>query len=75
VTCGAFGTRGGVRTDEFGRALTPFSEPIPGLFAAGNNAAHPIPFGYMGAGSTLGPGMTMAYAAGQTILGDGRRAA
>ena len=66
--CGAFGTRGGVRTDEFGRALTPFSEPIPRLFAVGNNAAHPIPFGYMGAGSTLGPGMTMAYAAGQTIL-------
>lgn len=68
LTCGAFGTRGGIRTDEVGQALTPFDEPIPGLFAVGNNAAHPIAFGYMGAGATLGPGMTMAFAAGEAAL-------
>ena len=67
LTCGAFGTRGGVRTDSVGQALNPFDEPIPGLFAVGNNAAHPIPFGYMGPGTTLGPGMTMAFAAGRAL--------
>jgi 4-oxocyclohexanecarboxylate 2-dehydrogenase len=52
-----------------GRALDPFGEVIPGLLAVGNNSAHPSAFGYAGAGSTLGPGMTMAYVAGHTAVG------
>lgn len=66
LECGAIGTKGGVVTDVDGRALGPWGEPIEGLYAAGNVAAHPIAFGYCGAGSTLGPGMTMARAAGLT---------
>lgn len=65
LECGAIGTKGGILTDVDGQALDPFEESIPGLFAAGNVAAHPIAFGYCGAGSTLGPGMTMARAAGR----------
>jgi 3-oxosteroid 1-dehydrogenase len=65
--CGAIGTKGGVRTDVDGRALDPFGDVLPGLSAAGNASAHPIAFGYTGAGGTLGPAMTMAYAAGSTL--------
>jgi succinate dehydrogenase/fumarate reductase flavoprotein subunit len=61
---GAIGTKGGVRTDVDGRALDPWGDPIAGLYAVGNVSAHPIAFGYVGAGSTLGPAMTMARAAG-----------
>ena len=65
IECGAIGTKGGVRTDVDGRGLDPFGEPIEGLFAVGNVSAHPVAFGYFGAGSTIGPGMTMALAAGR----------
>jgi 4-oxocyclohexanecarboxylate 2-dehydrogenase len=65
LECGAIGTKGGVRTDVNGQALDPFDRPVCGLFAAGNVAAHPVAFGYFGAGSTIGPGMTMALAAGR----------
>ena len=64
LKCGAIGTKGGVRTDADARALDPWDETIGGLYAVGNVAAHPISFGYCGAGSTLGPAMTMARAAG-----------
>ena len=69
VRSGAIGTKGGIRTDADGRALDPFGDVIPGLLAVGNNSAHPFAFGYAGAGSTLGPGMTMAYVAGHTAAG------
>lgn len=65
--CGAIGTKGGVQTAVDGQALSSFGERIPGLFAVGNNAAHPIAFGYPGAGGTLGPAMTAALAAGRSV--------
>lgn len=74
LTCGAIGTKGGARTDAEARALDPFGEPIAGLHVVGNNSAHPIAFGYAGAGSTLGPGMTMAYAAGRALARSATRA-
>lgn len=64
LQCGAIGTKGGVATDADARAVDPWGAAIDGLYAVGNVAAHPIAFGYCGAGSTLGPGMTMARAAG-----------
>lgn len=69
LQCGAIGTKGGVRTDVDARALDPWGEPIEGLYAVGNVSAHPIAFGYLGAGSTLGPAMTMARAAGLAVAG------
>jgi 3-oxosteroid 1-dehydrogenase len=65
IHCGAIGTKGGIRTDVEGRALDPWGAAIEGLFAVGNVSAHPIAFGYLGAGTTLGPSMTMALAAGR----------
>ena len=64
---GAFGTNGGVVTNATAQVLDVDGEPIPGLYAAGNTTAHPVGGGYPGAGGTLGPGMTMAYVAGQTL--------
>lgn len=66
---GAFGTAGGVRADHLGRALDEHGAVIPGLFAAGNVSGHPMARTYPGAGGTLGPAMTMGFAAGCTVGG------
>jgi 3-oxosteroid 1-dehydrogenase len=42
---------------------------IPGLFAAGNAMANPIGTRVVGAGTTIGPHMTMGYVCARTILG------
>ncbi|SHK52995.1 Succinate dehydrogenase/fumarate reductase, flavoprotein subunit [Pseudonocardia thermophila] len=68
VVSGVIGTKGGIVTDGDGRALDVFGEPIPGLYAAGNTTAHPMGPGYPGAGATLGPGATMAYAAARAAV-------
>ncbi|CAK7242096.1 MAG: hypothetical protein STHCBS139747_003573 [Sporothrix thermara] len=64
---GDLGTKGGVLTDELGRALKETSageyEVIPGLYAAGNSSASVMGRTYAGAGSTLGPGLTFAWVA------------
>lgn len=67
VRSGVIGTKGGIVTDRDGRALDPFGEPVPGLFAAGNTTSHPMGPGYPGAGATLGPGCTMGYLAGRAV--------
>jgi 3-oxosteroid 1-dehydrogenase len=68
VMPGAFGTSGGVRTDDLGRALTADDTVIAGLFAVGNVSSHPCAAGYPGAGATLGPAMTMGYTAAKAIV-------
>jgi 3-oxosteroid 1-dehydrogenase len=72
VLPGAFGTSGGVRTDDLGRALTAGDTVIAGLFAVGNVSSHPCAAGYPGAGATLGPAMTMGYAAAREIVRNAR---
>ncbi|TAP39567.1 FAD-dependent oxidoreductase [Arthrobacter sp. S39] len=67
IVPGAFGTNGGVVTNAAAEVLDVDGNPIPGLYAAGNTTAHPVGGGYPGAGGTLGPGMTMAYRAGQSL--------
>ena len=68
VMPGAFGTSGGVRTDDLGRALTADDTVIAGLFAVGNVSSHPCAAGYPGAGATLGPALTMSYTAAKAIV-------
>ena len=72
VMPGAFGTSGGVRTDDLGRALTATDTVITGLLAVGNVSSHPCAAGYPGAGATLGPAMTMGYTAAKTIVRNAR---
>jgi succinate dehydrogenase/fumarate reductase flavoprotein subunit len=63
---GCLGTKGGPRTDEFGRVLRAASgAPIPGLFAAGNVAACPFGFAYPGGGGTIGPALVFGFRAGE----------
>jgi succinate dehydrogenase/fumarate reductase flavoprotein subunit len=69
VMAGAFGTSGGVRTDDLGRALDAGGDVIGGLYAVGNVSSQPCAAGYPGAGATLGPGMTMGFVAGLSLAG------
>lgn len=67
VVPGAFGTNGGLVTDQNANVVDVKGRPISGLYAAGNTTAHPVGGGYPGAGGTLGPGMTMGYIAGKQL--------
>lgn len=55
VVIGDLGTKGGVVTDEYARALREDGSVIEGLFAAGNNSASVMGRTYPGPGSTIGP--------------------
>lgn len=68
VFTGVIGTKGGLVTDEHARVLDVFGEVVRGLYACGNTTAHPMGVGYAGAGSTLGPAMTMGYVAAEHLL-------
>lgn len=55
VVIGDLGTKGGVVTDEFSRALREDGSVIEGLYSSGNNSAAVMGRTYPGPGSTLGP--------------------
>ena len=57
------GTFAGLRTNGSAQVLGPDDRPIPGLYAAGNDALAVASGAYPGAGGTLGPGMTLGYIA------------
>ncbi|WP_413732059.1 FAD-dependent oxidoreductase [Sodalis sp. RH20] len=60
-------TKGGPRTDEFGRVIHLDGHVIPGLFCAGVAMANPIGTRGVGAGTTLGPNLTWGYICGRTL--------
>lgn len=64
---GELATFAGLRTDAQGRVLDAAGEPVPGLYAAGNDAATIAGGDYPGGGATLGPGMTAGYAAARHL--------
>ena len=57
------GTSAGLATDDRARVLDPAAQPIPGLYACGNDMASMMQGAYPGPGTTLGPGMTFAWRA------------
>lgn len=59
----------GVLTDGNGQALDETGAPIPGLYAAGNDAASVMGSEYPGAGVQVGAGMTFGWAAARHALG------
>lgn len=69
IYAGDIGTNGGLVTDDRARVLDGKGVPIPGLYAAGNNAATMMGESYPGAGATLGPGLTFGYVAGRDLTG------
>jgi succinate dehydrogenase/fumarate reductase flavoprotein subunit len=69
VVIGDLGTYAGIRTDGHARALGDRGQPIPGLYAAGNDMASIMGGNYPAGGITLGPAMTFGYIAGCHLAG------
>ncbi|NLE99324.1 MAG: FAD-binding protein [Propionibacterium sp.] len=67
LVIGDLGTKGGVVTDEFGRALREDGSVIEGLFSAGNNSASVMGRTYPGPGSTIGPAAVFGMRAGRVM--------
>ncbi|MBR1189493.1 FAD-binding protein [Bradyrhizobium sp. AUGA SZCCT0160] len=59
----------GLRTDANGRVLTSAGQPIPGLYAAGADAASIFRGTYPGPGTMIGPAMVFAWRAAMDIAG------
>lgn len=76
VVPGDLGTFAGLRADENSQVIDEFDQPIPGLFAAGNDAASIMGGNYPGGGITLGPALTFGYVVGRHLAAEkARRAA
>lgn len=72
---GDIGAATGFLTDTHARALDKEGQPIPGLYACGNDM-HSIMGGtYPGPGITLGPGLTFAYLAARHAVARSKAAA
>ena len=69
VAPGDLGTCGGVKADEFGRALRENGEVIDGLYAIGNAAGNAFGTFYPGPGCTIGQGMAFGHIAAQHMAG------
>jgi len=59
----------GLRTDANGRVLTSAGQPIPGLYAAGADAASIFRGTYPGPGTMIGPAMVFAWRAAMDVAG------
>lgn len=60
---GDIGTKGGIKTDEWGRAVRKDHTAIEGLYATGNVSGSVMGRDYAGAGATIGPSMVFGYTA------------
>jgi len=69
LVIGDLGTFAGLRCDEYARVLDAEGAPIPGLYAAGNDAASIMGGNYPGGGITLGPAVTFGYIAARHMAG------
>jgi succinate dehydrogenase/fumarate reductase flavoprotein subunit len=67
LVIGDIGTFAGLVTDAQTRVLGADKQPIPGLYAVGNDAASVMGGNYPGAGITLGPALTFGFIAGQHL--------
>jgi succinate dehydrogenase/fumarate reductase flavoprotein subunit len=70
---GTLGTNGGPRIDVDARVLRPGGAAVPGLYAAGNNAANAFGWAYPSGGGTLGNALTFGYRAGRHAAAQPRR--
>jgi succinate dehydrogenase/fumarate reductase flavoprotein subunit len=65
VVPGSLGTFAGLAVDTQARVLDAQAQPIPGLYAAGNDMSSLMGGHYPSGGITLGPAMTFGFIAGQ----------
>lgn len=64
---GSLGTFSGLQTDEHARVLDEQQQPIPGLYAIGNDMSSVMRGYYPSGGITLGPAMTFGYLVGKNL--------
>jgi succinate dehydrogenase/fumarate reductase flavoprotein subunit len=64
---GDLGTSAGLRTSAHAQVLDAAGEPIPGLYACGNDMNTIMNGAYPGPGITLGPALTFGYIAGRHL--------
>ncbi|MDH4095331.1 MAG: FAD-dependent oxidoreductase [Betaproteobacteria bacterium] len=69
VEIGDLGTYAGIATNGHAQVLDAHKRPIPGLYAAGNDALSIMGGNYPGPGITLGPAMTFGWIAGRHLAG------
>jgi succinate dehydrogenase/fumarate reductase flavoprotein subunit len=69
VVMGDLGSFDGIKTNVVGQVLDNDAQPIPGLYAVGNDRASIMGGNYPGAGITLGPIMTFGYITGRHAAG------
>ena len=69
VHVGDLGTYAGIATNGQSQVLDANKRPIPGLYAAGNDALSIMGGNYPGPGITLGPAMTFGWIAGRHLAG------
>lgn len=69
VVVGDLGTYAGIATNGHAQVLDENKRPIPGLYAAGNDALSIMGGNYPGPGITLGPAMTFGWIAGRHLAG------
>jgi len=69
VVIGDLGTYDGIATNGHAQVLDESKRPIPGLYAAGNDALSIMGGNYPGPGITLGPAMTFGWIAGRHLAG------
>ena len=67
IVPGSLGTFAGLNTDEHARVLDAAGQPVPGLFAAGNDMSSIMGGHYPSGGITLGPAMTFGWLAAHFI--------
>lgn len=60
----------GLAADAQARVLDAAGQPIPGLYAAGNDMTTPFGGDYCAAGITIGAAMTFGYIAGSSLAGE-----
>lgn len=70
VEIGDLGTYAGILTNGNAQVLDEHKRPIPGLYAAGNDALSIMGGNYPGPGITLGPAMTFGWLAGRHLAGE-----
>jgi succinate dehydrogenase/fumarate reductase flavoprotein subunit len=70
VEIGDLGTYAGIATNGHAQVLDEHKRPIPGLYAAGNDALSIMGGNYPGPGITLGPAMTFGWLAGRHLAGE-----
>ena len=67
---GDIGTKGGILTDEWARALKTDGSVLEGLYATGNTTASVMGRSYPGAGATIAASMTFGFIAARHLAGD-----